>query len=89
VVGGQATTEAELRSLSERANTWIRLLEGRLEASERKLDEVVGNMVIRLADAVTELRQANEIRPRLVQLRGLVSQLDERARELRSHWLSS
>jgi signal transduction histidine kinase len=88
VVRGETITETELRALVERAATWIGLLESQLEASERRLDQAAERLDDRLADAVTELRQSSALRPRIDELRTLLSQLEDRARELRRQWLA-
>lgn len=87
IVSGDATTEAELRSLHERADTWARLLDDRLAASESRLDELAGDPHVPLSEAVEELRQARGLRPRVAELVSLRLALDERARELRSAWV--
>jgi hypothetical protein len=71
----------------ERAATWSRL-ERRLVVSEGRLEELAGDTTAPLYEAVEELRQARELRPRLDELHGLVAQLDARARELLIHWLA-
>jgi hypothetical protein len=37
VAEGEAMTEAERRSVWERADAWVRMLEGQIEGSERRL----------------------------------------------------
>jgi hypothetical protein len=89
VVQGEATTETELRALVQWAETWIRLLESQLEATERRLDQATERLDVHLADAVTELRQTSAQRPRIDQLRILRSRLAERADVARQRWLAS
>jgi hypothetical protein len=87
IVRGHATTEAELRKLRDQTDTWTRLLEGRLQASERKLEAVADHPDTPLAEAVAELQRSSVLRPQLDELHSLTFQLDRRSRELRSHWL--
>ena len=87
IVRGHATTEAELRKLRDQTDTWTRLLEGRLQASEQKLEAVADHPDTPLAEAVAELQRSSVLRPQLDELHSLTFQLDRRSRELRSHWL--
>ena len=87
VVEGKPATEAELRKLREQADAWARLLERKLDASERRLDELISEPAPRLAEVSTELRRLDAVRPRLKEVRALLADLDRRARELRAAWV--
>jgi hypothetical protein len=56
---------------------------------ESRLNELAGDPEVPLSEAVGELRVARQLRPRLAQLRGLRSALDEKAHELRSAWIAN
>jgi hypothetical protein len=87
VLHGQATTEGELRSLTERSDAWLRILENQIEGSERRLREFAADPAPPLAQIRAELRRLDTLRPQLVELRPLLQELDDRARQLRTTWL--
>jgi hypothetical protein len=64
-----------------------RLLEGRLQASERRLDRLAAPAAPHLAEVTTELRRIEAVRPQLKEVRALMGRLEERARELRTGWV--
>src|SRR5205085_7714343 len=88
VVGGSPATEVELRKLSEEADAWARTLEAQLEASEARLQALVGDPVAPIAALAEELRRIEKLRPELVAVRAQVVALEGRARELRTIWLT-
>jgi hypothetical protein len=69
-------TESELRVLTEQAEAWARTVEGQILSSERR--------IARIAD---ELRRVETLRPQLREVRSLLADLENRARELRTQWL--
>jgi chromosome segregation ATPase len=87
ILGDRPVTEAELRSVTEQADGLSRLLVAQLEASERRLNELTATPDSSLRDVAHELQRVEELRPSLAEVRSLVADLEERARELRSNWL--
>jgi hypothetical protein len=88
VLSDQPVTEAELRTLSERADGWARTLEGQIHASERRLRELAADPASSLADIAAELRRVETLGPDLVEVRSLLAELEQRAHRLRSAWLT-
>ena len=88
IVRGHATTEAELRKLSDRADALARVLQVQIEASERRILRSNRTPGAPIAEVASELRRAADLRPRLEELVSLTAQLDGRARELRAAWMS-
>lgn len=87
VLAGSATTEVELRRLSEQADAWARTLHAQVEASELRLGELTADSASSLAAIADELRRIEELRPQLSELRSQLEELNARARELRTAWL--
>jgi hypothetical protein len=87
IVAGAKVTEAELRAAAEQADGLARSLAAQLEASERRLGELVDDPDSSLAEAATELRRVERIRPGLAHVRSLLTALERRAREQRTEWL--
>jgi hypothetical protein len=88
VLDGQATTETELRSLSERADAWARIVENQIQGSERRLRAFAADPAPPLAEVRAELRRIDMLRPQLAELRPLLAELEKRARQLRTGWLT-
>ena len=88
VLSDQPVTEAELRTLSERADGWARTLEGQIHASERRLRELAADPASSLADIAAELRRVETLGPDLAEVRSLLAELEQRAHRLRSAWLA-
>lgn len=88
VVGEEPATEAELRALLEQGDAWERTLRGQLGAAERRLERLVARPNASLQLIASELRRVDGLRPQLEELRGLLVDLEERARTLRTEWLS-
>jgi hypothetical protein len=88
VLRDQPVTEAELRTLSERAGGWARTLEGQIHASERRLRELAADPASSLADIAGELRRVDSLSPELAEVRSLLAGLELRAHRLRSTWLA-
>lgn len=85
--GDTPVTEAELRTLSERADAWARTLHGQIEGSERRLRQLHADPESSLAEIASELRRVEMLRPQLTEVRGLLDDLERRARALRTSWL--
>jgi len=64
-----------------------RTLAARIQASERRLDNLAAQPAPHLADATTELRRIEAMRPELKEVRALMRGLEERARQLRAGWV--
>jgi phage shock protein A len=89
VLDRRPATETELRTLKEQAEGWQRAVSGQLEASERRLLRLNANPASSLAQIASELRRVEKLRPQLDQVRSLLTDLERRARELRTEWLLS
>jgi hypothetical protein len=89
VLDRRPATEAELRSLKEQAEGWERALGGQLESSERRLRRLNANPASSLAQIASELRRVEKLRPQLIEVRSLLDELEQRARQLRTEWLLS
>lgn len=76
-------TEAELRSVWERADAWAHLLEAQIEGSERLIRRLAERSAP-LRAITTELRRVERLEPRLEEVRALLTELEQRAPELRS-----
>jgi phage-related minor tail protein len=87
VLASGGVTESELRELTGQAAGWQRALEGQIAAGEQRLSQLSsdpGSSIIEIAD---ELRRVESLRPELAEVRGLLAELESRARELRAAWL--
>jgi hypothetical protein len=80
-------TESELRMLTEQAEAWARTVEGQIHSSERHIARLNSNPASSLAQIADELRRVETLRPQLREVRSLLSDLENRARELRTQWL--
>lgn len=87
VLTDQLATEAKLRSRSEEAEAGIRALEAQIRGSERRLRDLSSDAESSLTEIASELRRVETLRPELVELTSLQTELDRRARELRTEWL--
>jgi hypothetical protein len=87
IVAGARVTEAELRTVAEQADGLARSLTAQLDASELRLEELADDPDSSIAEAATELRRVERLRPDVVQVRNLLRALDRRAREHRTEWL--
>jgi hypothetical protein len=79
-------TEAELRKLSEAGRAYSLILGAELERLEHRLTEVDTPNSPLGAFAAT-YRRVHDFREHVAELDGLLSQLDDRAREVRTSWL--
>jgi chromosome segregation ATPase len=89
VVDRRPATEAELRALKEQAEAWARTVNGQLQASERRIRRLTANPSSSLAQIAGELRRVENLRPQLQEVRSLLTELENRAREVRTEWLLS
>jgi chromosome segregation ATPase len=87
VVGGQPTTESELRALADQAGGWARATEAQLRAAERRLNRLNADPTSPLAELAAEVRRAEALKRELEEARSLIAGLDERTRELRTAYL--
>lgn len=88
VVGGQAASETELRTLADRAGGWLRTTEAQLLAAEERLAQLNANPVSPLAEIAAEVRRVEALSRERGQARRLTDGLERRARELRTAWLT-
>jgi hypothetical protein len=88
VLEGRPATEADLRKLFEEGRACALILDGQLENGERKLGELASDPESSIADLAAAFRRVNELRPGLAELDDLLAELDTRAREFRTSWLS-
>ena len=89
VLDRRPATESELRTLKEEAEAWERTVNGQLESSERRIRRLNANPASSLAQIASELRRVERLRPQLNEVRSLLGDLEERARQLRTEWLLS
>ncbi len=89
VLDDRPATESELRTLSEQADAWARTVSGQIESSERRIRRLEQNPASSLAQIASELRRVEQLRPQLDEVRRLKSDLEERARQVRTEWLLS
>jgi chromosome segregation ATPase len=82
-------TEAELRALTEQAEAWARTVSSQIQSSERRLQRLSANPASSLTQIAGELRRVEKLRPQLNEVRSLINDLENRARELRTEWLLS
>jgi hypothetical protein len=87
VLDDTPVTETELRSLTEQVDALARVLGAQLEGSERRLTTLADEPESSLTGIADELQRVETLRPRLLEARSLLHDLDERARELRTSWL--
>ena len=80
-------TEAELRKLSEEGRACTLILGADLERLERQLAQLDGDPASSLGAIATVFRRTHDFRMHLEELNGLLSALENRARELRTSWL--
>jgi chromosome segregation ATPase len=89
VLDRRPSTEAELRALKEQAEAWELTVDGQIDSSERRLRRLNANPASSLAQIAAELRRLEKLRPQRDEVRSLLSDLEHRARELRTDWLLS
>jgi hypothetical protein len=87
VLGNRPVTETELRGLIEQSDGLVRTLGAHLAASELRLTELNAEPDSSLTEIAAELQRVEELRPRLEEATALQTELEVRARELRTSWL--
>ena len=80
-------TEAEFRKLSGDGRAYTLILRAELERLEQRLDELDGDPDSSLGAIADSFRRVNEFRDHVDELEGLLSALENRAREVRTSWL--
>src|ERR671936_1820408 len=89
VLADRPATESELRALKEQAEAWARTVNGQIESSERRIRRLNQNPASSLAQIAAELRRVEQLRPQLIEVRSLLGELEQRARQVRTQWLLS
>lgn len=89
VLDDRPSTETELRTLREQAEAWARTISAQLESSERRIRRFNQNPASSLAQIASELRRVEQLRPQLNEVRRLLADLEQRARQVRTEWLLS
>jgi chromosome segregation ATPase len=89
VLADRPATESELRALKEQAEAWARTVNGQIESSERRIRRLNHNPASSLAQLASELRRVEQLRPQLNEVRELLADLENRARQVRTEWLLS
>ena len=87
IVGGDATTESELRELADRAGGWERAVAAQLRAAEDRLAALNADPSSPLAAMAEEIRRVETLKRELEEARELLAGLEERTREVRTAWL--
>jgi len=87
VVANRPVTETELRGLIDQADGLVRTLGAHMAGSERRLTELSEDSDSSLTAIASELHRVEGLRPRLEEARSLLTDLEARARELRTAWL--
>ena len=79
-------TEAELRKLSDEGRACRLLLGAELERLERHLGKLDSDPATSLGEIAEAFRRVHDFREHVEQLDGLMSALEDRAREVRTSW---
>jgi chromosome segregation ATPase len=87
VLASERVTETELRELIDQAGGLVRALAAQVTGSERRLSDLAVDANAALAEMASELHRIEVLRPQLDEARSLASDLEERARVLRTSWL--
>ncbi len=87
VLDGQPVTEAELRRMFEDGQACLLLLNGELERIERALAELASDPQSSISELAKASRRISELRPDLAELRALLADVEQRAREFRESWI--
>ena len=89
VLDSRPVTEAELRRLFEEGQACALILAGQLEKEEERLVRLSADPAAPFTDLAAALRRVNELRPDLEELRRLLDDLGDQARQLRAAWVSA
>jgi hypothetical protein len=87
VVGGEAASESELRTLADGADGWTRATEAQLRAAEERLARLNADPASPIAEIAGEVRRVEALGRELGEARRLLAGLERRTRELRTAWL--
>jgi hypothetical protein len=87
VLRDEPVTETELRTLIEQTDGLVRALGAHVAGSEHRLTELAADPDSSLSEIASELHRVDGLRPRLVEARSLLADLEIRARQLRTTWL--
>src|SRR5262245_47311679 len=89
VIAGAASTEAELRVLSEQGEALARALDASVRTTESRLGTLASDPGAELAEMASELRRVEQLRAELADTEAVLAAFDERAREMRAQWLGT
>jgi hypothetical protein len=89
VLDARPVTEAELRRLFEEGHACALILAGQLEKEEARLARLGVDPAASFTELAAALRRVNELRPDLEELRRLLDDLGDQARQLRAAWASA
>lgn len=87
VLESERVTETDLRELIDQASGLVRTLSAYVTGSERRLNELTADANATLTEMASELHRIEKLRPQLDEARSLATELEDRARELRTSWL--
>jgi chromosome segregation ATPase len=87
VLASERVTETELRELIDRVGGLVRALHAQVTGSERRLSSLAADAEAPLTEMASELHRIETLRPQLDEARTLATELEARARELRTSWL--
>jgi hypothetical protein len=86
VLDARPVTEAELRRLFEEGQACALILAGQLEKEEERLGRLSADPAAPFTELAAALRRVNELRPDLEELRRMLDDLGDQARQLRAAW---
>jgi hypothetical protein len=87
VLRGEPVTEAELRRMFEDGQACLLLLNTELERIERALAELASDPESSISELASACRRISKLRPDLDELRALLNDVEDRAREFRESWI--
>jgi chromosome segregation ATPase len=88
VLEARPVTEAELRRLFEDGRACALILAGQLEKEEERLARLSADPAAPFTELAAALRRVNELRPDLEELRALLDDLADQARQVRAAWVA-
>jgi hypothetical protein len=88
VVDGYQASEGEMRTLADHAGGWARATDAQLQAAEVRLAQLNADPASSLAQIAFELRRVEALSHEREEIRRLSDGLEQRARELRTAWLT-
>jgi hypothetical protein len=87
VLDGEPVTEADLRRMFEEGQACLLLLNAELDRVEGALTELAFDPQSSISELARASRRIGELRPDLAELRALLADLEQRAREFRESWI--